>query len=310
MTLNILHTRYALEVAKSGSISKASQKLFVAVPNISRSIKELEKELGINIFERYSKGVKLTREGEIFISYAKDLLNQIDYIDTIYKENASQKQRFFISVPHAFYILEAFSVFSNRISNTNGELIYKENDATSTIKSVFDYDYHLGIIRYSKEYDNFYKKQLDEKNLCYEVITEFSPVILTNKNSPLVQNSKVRIDELKDYTEIIHSNTTSLLHPFSQKNKKDSLGSNILIFEGALQYSILQENNSAYICTSPVSQKILEKNNLVQLECTPSLNVFKDLLIYRKGYKLSPLDNEFITVLCETKRKHLPNQDD
>lgn len=308
--MNILHARYALEVAKSGSISKASEKLFVAVPNISRSIKELERDLGISIFARYPKGVKLTREGEIFISYAKDVLNQIDYIDAVYKENASQKQRFSISVPYAYYISEAFSAFSGVTSNANWELIYKENDAASTIKSVFDYDFHLGIIRYSKEYDNFYKKQLEEKNLRYEVITEFSPVILANKGFPLAKNKEVRLEDLKDYTEIIHSDISSLTHPFSQKNKKDSSGSSILVFDGAMQYSILQKNTTAYICTSPVSKEFLKKHDLVQIKLVPCINTFKDLLIYRKGYKLTSTDSEFITALCETKRAHFPSMNE
>ena len=69
--MNILHMKYAVEVAKSGSINKASDVLMTAQPNLSRSIKELEADLGINIFSRTSKGMSLTHEGEEFINYAK-----------------------------------------------------------------------------------------------------------------------------------------------------------------------------------------------------------------------------------------------
>ena len=75
--MNLLHVKYAVEVAKAGSLNKAAENLFVALPNVSRSIKELEADIGISIFDRSAKGVTLTPEGEEFISYAKGILYQI-----------------------------------------------------------------------------------------------------------------------------------------------------------------------------------------------------------------------------------------
>ncbi|MBQ3074075.1 MAG: LysR family transcriptional regulator, partial [Ruminococcus sp.] len=72
--MNILHMKYAVEVAKAGSLGKASEVLLIAAPNISRSIKELEADLGISIFDRSAKGMCLTPEGEEFIGFAKDIL--------------------------------------------------------------------------------------------------------------------------------------------------------------------------------------------------------------------------------------------
>ena len=83
--MNLLHMKYALEVAKAGSINKAAEVLMVAAPNVSRSIKELETDFGITIFERTQNGTKLTPEGEEFINYAKGVLRQIDEIERFYK---------------------------------------------------------------------------------------------------------------------------------------------------------------------------------------------------------------------------------
>ena len=90
--MNLLHMKHAVEVAKAGSLGKASEALLIAVPNISRSIKELETDLGIIIFERTSKGMILTPEGEEFINFAKDILAQIDQVDKYYKENTAKKE--------------------------------------------------------------------------------------------------------------------------------------------------------------------------------------------------------------------------
>ena len=75
--MNILHMKYAVEVARLGSLNKAAETLLIAQPNISRSIKELEADLGISIFTRSAKGMELTPEGEEFIDYAKSILKQI-----------------------------------------------------------------------------------------------------------------------------------------------------------------------------------------------------------------------------------------
>ena len=124
--MNIMHMKYACEVARTGSLSKASEKLFVAVPNLSRSIKELETDLGITIFERTVKGMRLTAQGEEFMAYAKRILSQIDEVEQLYRGTLAQKQHFSISVPRASYIAEAFAEFSKIISKEAAEIFYKE----------------------------------------------------------------------------------------------------------------------------------------------------------------------------------------
>ena len=99
--MNLLHMKQALEVAKSGSINKAAEVLLVAAPNISRSIKELEADLGITIFERTQNGMKLTPDGEEFLDFAKSIVGQIDRVENYYKKGHPKKQTFSLSAPRA-----------------------------------------------------------------------------------------------------------------------------------------------------------------------------------------------------------------
>ena len=126
--MNLLHMKHALEVAKAGSLSKASEVLLIAAPNISRSIKELETDLGISIFDRTQNGMKLTPEGEEFINFAKGILGQIDEVEKFYKTGAPKKQKFSISVPRASYISEAFAEFSRMLTKDSAEIFYKETN--------------------------------------------------------------------------------------------------------------------------------------------------------------------------------------
>ena len=172
--MNILHMKYAVEVARLGSLNKAAETLLIAQPNISRSIKELEADLGITIFNRSAKGMVLTPEGEEFISYAQSILRQIDEVEMLYKQGSPKKQKFSISVPRACYISDAFAKFSKSISEDPAEIFYKETNSQRTIQNVLNNDYKLGIIRYAENYDKFFKSMLEEKGLAYEMIAEFS----------------------------------------------------------------------------------------------------------------------------------------
>ena len=109
--LNITHLRYALEVAKTLSITKAAENLYMGQPNLSRSIRELEEKLGIEIFKRTSKGISVTEQGEEFLMYAKTIMEQISLVESIYQKDHHADMQFSISVPRASYISCAFEDF-------------------------------------------------------------------------------------------------------------------------------------------------------------------------------------------------------
>lgn len=306
--MNILHMKYAVEVAKVGSLNKASETLYVALPNISRSIKELEADLGITIFERSAKGVTLTADGEEFIEYAKSILNQISYVESVYKDGAAKKQKFSISVPRACYISEAFSEFSKTLSKDGAEIFYKETNSKKTIDNILNHDYRLGIIRYAEGYDRFFKDMLEEKGLVYEMVTEFSYQLIMSKNNPLAKKDEITFDDLKDYIEIAHADPYVPSLPISTVIKEELSGNidrRIFIFERGSQFDLLSKNPETIMWVSPVPEETLDKYNLVEKKCADNKKVYKDLLIYKEGYKLSKLDKNFITELCEAKRKYI-----
>lgn len=88
-TMNFQQLQYAVEIAKTGSISAAAKNLFMGQPNLSKSIKELEEETGIVIFHRTSKGVQLTKSGQEFIGYAQTILKQVEKLESLYNKPSS-----------------------------------------------------------------------------------------------------------------------------------------------------------------------------------------------------------------------------
>lgn len=299
--------KYAVEVAKTGSLNKAAEKLFMAPPNLSRSIKELESDLGITIFERSQKGVTLTLDGEEFIGYAKSLLKQIDHIEGLYKENSVKKQRFSISVPRASYIAEALVDFSKELGKEPVEIFYKETNSQRTINNILNHDYKLGIIRYAENYDKFFKTMLEEKGLAYEMVTEFSYKLVMSSENPLAKKENITFDDLTDFIEVAHADPYVPSLPLAKVVKEelpDNIERRIFIFERASQNDLLSQNKETFMWVSPIPEDTLKKYNLIQVDCVDNKKVYKDILIYKKGYKLTDLDKKFITALCDAKRKN------
>ncbi|MBR5251180.1 MAG: LysR family transcriptional regulator [Clostridia bacterium] len=306
--MNILHMKYAVEVARLGSLNKAAETLLIAQPNISRSIKELEADLGITIFQRSAKGMVLTTDGEEFMDYARDILRRIDKVEQSYYDGSHKKHRLSIVVPRACYISYAMANFSKNIGKEPIEIYYKETDTKKTLIKLLENEYKLGIIRYADNYDKHYKDLFEEKGLAYELVTEFSYVLLMNKDHPLAKQDKIEYDDLGDYIEVAHADSTGQAVSSSKvfcDERPDDVCQKIFVFERASQFELLGENPKTFMWVSPVSQQILDRYNLVQRECEGDKKIYKDVLVYHKGYKLTKIDKDFITALCDAKRKFI-----
>ena len=306
--MNILHMKYAVEVAKAGSLSQASKALLIAQPNLSRAIKDLEADLGIAIFDRSAKGMFLTPEGEEFIGYAKAILNQIDDVDKRYRDGGMKKQQFSVSVPRATYISEAFADFSKTLEAGAAELIYKETNSSRTIKNILEDGYKLGIIRYETGYDKYFKAMLEEKGLAYELVAEFRYVLVMGKDSPLADLEEIHLPDLHNLVEIAHADPYVPSLPTALV-KKETLSADIqrriFVFERASQFDLLAKNPETFMWVSPLSERILNCYGLLQRQCPDNQKTYKDVLIYHKNYILSDLDRRFLTELCESKRRYL-----
>ena len=308
LSLNILHMKYAVEVARLGSLNKAAETLMIAQPNLSRSIKDLEADLGITIFQRSARGMELTPDGQEFIDYARDILLRIDRIEQSYRDGSHKKRKFSISVPRASYISAAMAEFSKEIGDADIEIYYKETNSKKTIRKILENEYKLGIIRYADNYDKYYKSMLEEKGLQYEMVAEFTYVLIMSRDNPLASKPTITYDDLSSYIEIAHADPYVPSLPMSKVFREelpDHIGRRIFVFERASQFDLLAENPQTFMWVSSVPDQTLERYNLVQRVCEGNKKVYKDVLIYHKGYRLTKLDKDFITALCQARRKYL-----
>lgn len=305
--MNLLHMKYAVEIAETKSINKAAELLYVGQPTLSRAVKELETNLGVTIFERSAKGMFLTPDGEVFIRYAKTVLKQVDEIEEMFKNSRVSRERFSISVPRASYITEAFAAFSKLLEkDTPVEVFYKETNSMRTLRNVLQENYKLGIVRYAESYDKYYKAMMEEKGLSHELITKFRYVLLMSKDSELAKKEVITYDDLRNKIEIAHADPYVPSLPFAQIKKEelpDNSSRRIFVFERASQFELLSQNPETFMWVSSIPQSLLDRYGLVERKSDENERVYKDVLIYRKEHTLSRLDSLFIEQLVQAKRR-------
>ncbi len=305
--MNILHLKYAVEVAKTQSISKAAANLYMGQPNLSRAIKELEESLGITIFKRTSKGIITTPDGDEFLRRARRIIAQVDEVEEIYRNGKQRKQTFSVCVPRASYFSVAMAEFSKHISLTEpAEIFYKETNSMRTINNVVHGDFNLGIVRYQSAFERYFTDMFSEKHLSYETVSEFSYVLLVKRGSPLAEKAEITLNDLKSFIEITHGDPYVPSLPMIDVKKAElsaEVDKRIYVFERATQFMLLGSVPNTFMWVSPIPQKLLDNYDLVMRECPENAKVYKDVLIHRRDYKLSDFDKQFITNVIEAKRQ-------
>ena len=180
--MNTLYFKYAIEVERSRSITQAAENLFMAQPNLSKAIKELEDTLGYAIFERTPKGVIPTAQGTQFLQHARNIVQQLEQMESIADKGSDLTQRFSLSFPRVSYISQAITRLVSKLDKEKGiHVNVMETNSIQSVANVVDGRFNLGIIRYQMTYEQYFKDFLSEKKLCYEPIWEFEHLVIMSK---------------------------------------------------------------------------------------------------------------------------------
>ena len=195
--MTIQQCKYVLAIAKTGSFSEAAKQLFIAQSSLSISVKSLEQELQIKIFERSGAGVYLTDEGSEFVKYATQICENSDYITERYKKKISKK--LYIATQHYDFIADIFGDFLKFTEDENYRVSIREIETYNVIKEVERAHSDIGIIAIKDGDFEVMKRYLSKKNLIFTPIIEVRPHVFFRKEHPLSECDKISISELKAY---------------------------------------------------------------------------------------------------------------
>ena len=196
MTLQQL--KYVITVAEEGSISKAANKLYISQPSLTNQIHEIENEYDIKIFTRTNKGIIVSQDGEVFLGYARQVLEQSKLLDERYKSKAP-KILFSISCQHYSFAVNAFVDLIKKYDSNYYDFSIRETKTYEIIDDVSKLKSEVGILYINDYNKNIILKLLEENNLEYNLLFRAKPHIFTSCHNPLAKKNSVSLEELKDY---------------------------------------------------------------------------------------------------------------
>jgi DNA-binding transcriptional LysR family regulator len=304
--VNTLFFKYVIEIERTRSITKAAENLYMAQPNLSKAVKELEETIGFTVFERNSKGVVPTKKGIEFLAKARKILEQINEINLLADSENNTRQNFSISIPRGSYISAAFTQFVSELDfNKEINVNIQETNSLQTVDSIIDNKFNMGIIRYQTVYESYFLDYLADKKLRYDQIWEFEYLALMSKNHVLAKAAEVNYEDLKSSVEIVHGDTiVPYLNAADIRQSHDisaAVQKRIYLYERGNQFDLLCTIPQTFMWASPIPEKMLKRYELVQRKCVFMNNKYKDLLIYPEGYIFTSFDKKFIDKIFESK---------
>jgi len=297
--LNTQHFKYAVEVERTGSITQAADNLYMAQPNLSKAIKELEDTLGISIFRRTSKGVVPTEKGAEFLVYAKRILMQLEKVEALNAPQPELLQHFGVSVPRVSYVARAVTRFLSMLDpGKQMDVHVCETGARETIEQVAEGQFNIGVVRYRLLYENYFTRALEERHLRSELIWEADCLVTLSEKHPLAKRRNVETEALGDLIELVNDDADAPYLPDAGRRAQGVQPvRRIMVNDRANQFELLDRLPGTFMWATPVPKDMLSRFGLVQLQSMSREGRSRDALIYPEGYSMSPLEQRFINEL-------------
>ena len=197
--MTIQQLRYVIVICEEGSLNKASEQLYIAQPSLTSAVQELEKELGITIFNRGGRGVTPTNDGLEFIRYAREVLSQYDNLLEKYGKNGNLKKKFGISTQHYSFAVKSFVEMVKHFGTDEYEFAIRETMTRNVIDDVAGGKSEIGILYLNDFNRKPLEKLLKSNGLVFTPLTECNAYVYLWKGHPLAGRASIKFDDLKDY---------------------------------------------------------------------------------------------------------------
>lgn len=305
LDISVKQMKYAVEIARCGSINQAAQNLYVTQSSLSKAMKELESALGYAVFQRSPGGTTVTPEGREFLETAREIVYKLEFLERQAQLRKEQRASIKISIPRATYITYAFTEFFKGIQNLEQiQINFSETNSREAVDNILYHGFHLGIIRYPDVLEENTQRMLQQKHLRFRRIWTFDYMLLVSWESPLAGLGQVHPADLRGYIELLHGDTSSAFLPEPKEGPgEEEDGKRIYLYERGSQFDFLSNVPTTYMWVSPLPEKVLRQHELVQIPCPDNRFRYQDILIYHEDFPFSGYAEQFYNVLLRTKEE-------
>ncbi len=255
--MKLQQLRYVVKVAECGSITEASRRLFVSQPSITASIRDLENEMGVHIFERTNKGVIVSEEGETFLGYARQVLDQADLLEGKYKGTSEQVPHFSVSCQHYSFAVNAFVDVIREFDAARYDFTLREEQTHEIIEDVAHMKSELGILYLSEHNREVIERMLAANELVFEGLFCATPHVFVGADHPLADHASVTLEDLEDYPFLSYEQGSYNSFYYSEElTSTFERRKNIRVRDRATLFNLAMGLNGYTVCSGVISHEL------------------------------------------------------
>ena len=259
MTLQQL--RYAITVAETGTITEAAKKLYISQPSLTNAIHELEKEMNLVIFQRTNKGILLSGEGEEFLGYARQVLEQASILEDKYKGNGGGKKQFCVSTQHYSFAVNAFVDLIKEYGQEEYDFSLRETQTYEIIEDVAHMRSEIGILFLNDFNETVLRKILKTNDLEFHELFVAKPHVFISRKHPLADRQVITNQELEAYPYLSFEQGEHNSYYFSEEIFSTSeRKKNIRVRDRATLFNLLIGLNGYTVCSGVIDKKLNGKD--------------------------------------------------
>ena len=294
MTLQQL--KYAITVAETGTITEAANKLYISQPSLTNAIHELEKEMNIIIFNRTNKGISISKEGEDFLGYARQVLEQAAILEDKYKGNNGGKKKFCVSTQHYSFAVNAFVDLIKKIGQDEYDFSLRETQTYEIIEDVARMRSEIGILFLNDFNEKVITKILKSYDLEFHQLFVAKPHVFISRKHPLAQNQVITNEELEQYPYLSfeqgeHNSFYFSEEIFSATERKK----NIRVRDRATLFNLLIGLNGYTVCSGVIDKKLNGKD-IIAAPLADESDMRIGYITHKKG-RISRLGKTYLEAL-------------
>ena len=302
--MTLAQLRYAITVAGASSMNEAARKLFISQPSLSAAIKELEEEVGVELFKRTNRGISVTLEGEEFIGYARQVVEQYNLIESKYILKENTKKKFGVSMQQYTFEVKAFVEIVKQLGMDEYEFEIHETKTYDVIEDVKNCKSEIGIL-----YLNDFNKKVLTK-LFHESAVEFHELLKCHiyvylwKGHPLASKEEITLEELEEYPCLSFDQGHNNSFYFAEEVLSTYDYKRLIKANDRATFLNLMIGLNGYTLCSGIMCEELNGSDYCAIKLK-SDEIMTIGYIARKGVQVSPLGKKYLEEISKYKDKAL-----
>lgn len=294
MTLQQL--KYVITVAETGTITETANKLYISQPSLTNAIHELEREMNITIFNRTNKGITLSRDGDDFLGYARQVLEQAAILEDKYKGSNGGKKQFCVSTQHYSFAVNAFVDLIKEYGQDEYDFSLRETQTYEIIEDVTRMKSEIGILFLNDFNEAVISKILKSHELKFHQLFVAKPHVFISRRHPLAEKSVITNEELEQYPYLSfeqgeHNSFYFSEEIFSTSERKK----NIRVRDRATLFNLLIGLNGYTVCSGVIDEN-LNGQEIIAVPLADESDMRIGYITHKKGMR-SRLGSTYLEAL-------------